>query len=121
MDFIKIDVEGAELPALQGAQVLLRRADKPMLIVEFEEERQQALGVSCATLAAFLTSHDYALFRIGSLPLERYVIGPNEPQSVNVLGLPEAQVAAVFKTLATEEPLRRAKLGAGAGGQMLTG
>jgi FkbM family methyltransferase len=100
VDVIKIDIEGAELPALQGAAGLLGGPKKPLLILEFEEERQRLFGTSCAKLAELLTGYGYALFKVGPFPLQRYVSGPDNPPSLNVLGIPEARVSTVLADLA---------------------
>jgi len=57
-DFIKLDVEGAELAALQGAAAIL--ADfRPLLLVEMEEKNLEAAGASKAAIQAFLRDYGY--------------------------------------------------------------
>ncbi|MGP8051459.1 MAG: FkbM family methyltransferase [Desulfobaccales bacterium] len=57
-DFIKLDVEGAELAALQGAAAIL--ADfRPLLLVEMEEKNLQAADASRAAIQAFLGAYGY--------------------------------------------------------------
>jgi FkbM family methyltransferase len=57
-DCIKLDVEGAELAALQGAAAIL--ADfRPLLLVEMEEKNLQAAGASKAAIQAFLRDYGY--------------------------------------------------------------
>jgi FkbM family methyltransferase len=97
VDVIKVDIEGAELAALRGAEQTLRAA-RPVLVVEFEEERQRASGHSCAELAMFLEGLEYDLFRMGIPPL-RYEPGPFEPPSLNVLAIPTEQVASILARL----------------------
>lgn len=58
VDLIKMDIEGAELPALRGAESLLRR-DHPVLIVEVQEETARAAGYTTADIFAFLTRLGY--------------------------------------------------------------
>jgi FkbM family methyltransferase len=43
--FMKIDVEGHELPALRGAEQTIKR-DRPRLLIEIEERRQPVEGVT---------------------------------------------------------------------------
>ncbi len=57
-DFIKLDVEGAELAALQGAAAILAEF-RPLLLVEMEEKNLQAAGASKAAIQAFLRDHGY--------------------------------------------------------------
>lgn len=59
VDLIKMDIEGAELPALRGASELLAR-DRPMLIVEVQEESANAAGYGIADLFEFLSQYGYA-------------------------------------------------------------
>ena len=60
---IKIDVEGAELAALEGMAGCLDR-DSPDLIVEVTDEYLRALGASAASLVTFLADKGYAMYRI---------------------------------------------------------
>jgi FkbM family methyltransferase len=62
---IKIDVEGAEMVALQGAKEFLagRRAD--YLMIEVNDSRLRQTGSSSAEVLRFLTDCGYRLFRIG--------------------------------------------------------
>jgi FkbM family methyltransferase len=95
VDFLKIDVEGAEYPALSGAKALLSSADRPLLICEFEEQRQVAFKSSCARLAQLLQGYGYTLYRMVGSGLERYV--PRNPDAVsfNVLAVPPNRVAMI--------------------------
>lgn len=100
VDVVKIDVEGSELPALTGgADILFKSKNNPILLVEFEEKRQQAFGKSCAALAEFLTKNGYALFRSWSPTPEPYVPGPGNPPSLNVLAIPTNKAASVLDGL----------------------
>jgi FkbM family methyltransferase len=57
-DFLKLDVEGAELAALQGAAGLLT-ASRPLLLVEMEEKNLVAAGASKAAIQSFLRDFGY--------------------------------------------------------------
>jgi len=57
-DFLKIDVEGAELAVLKGAAGIL--ADfRPLLLVEMEEKNLQAAGASKAAIQELLGGYGY--------------------------------------------------------------
>lgn len=57
-DFLKLDVEGAELAALQGAAGILT-ASRPLLLVEMEEKNLVAAGASKAAIQSFLQDFGY--------------------------------------------------------------
>jgi len=57
-DFIKCDVEGAELLAFKGAQKTLERFHPPIL-VEIEERHTTRCGYAPSDLDEFLRSYDY--------------------------------------------------------------
>ncbi len=57
-EFIKLDVEGAELAALKGAAAILAAA-RPLLLVEMEDRNLRAAGVSKAAIQAFLKEYGY--------------------------------------------------------------
>ncbi len=65
LDAMKIDVEGAELPVLRGAQAAIAR-HKPVILVEVTESAQQVSGHSSAALIAFLLELHYDIFLIGT-------------------------------------------------------
>jgi FkbM family methyltransferase len=56
--FVKIDIEGAELFALRGAEVLLR-TQRPLVYAEFHREYARANGTTEGDIAAFAKSVDY--------------------------------------------------------------
>lgn len=71
-DFLKLDVEGAELAALRGAAGLLADS-RPLLLVEMEEKNLRAAGVSKSAIQTFLKDYGYraAHLRKGQwLPLD---------------------------------------------------
>lgn len=72
VDIMKMDIEGAELKALQAAKRVFGADRKPQIIIEFAEGRQEEGGSSLQSLASFLVGHGYRLDRIddeGLIPL----------------------------------------------------
>jgi hypothetical protein len=71
--FIKIDVEGSELPLLMGAQGTIER-HRPVIFIELEE--RHAAGIVDRVSRMLLESHEYrtALFLKAGilLPFDRY-------------------------------------------------
>jgi len=63
--FVKIDIEGAELFALRGAEELLAR-DRPLVYCEFHREYMAINGTSLDDILAFARRLDYAVRYLGS-------------------------------------------------------
>jgi hypothetical protein len=63
VDFIKLDVEGAELSVLKGATGLLARK-RPVLLVEVAPVRTAAWGYDAREIVQFLQSTAYDSFQI---------------------------------------------------------
>lgn len=64
VDLVKLDIEGGELAALQGASNLLR-TQGPALIVEIGEVTCTAAGYEMADIARLISSYGYTIYRIG--------------------------------------------------------
>lgn len=58
IDLIKIDIEGAELPCLKGAEGALRRL-RPVLIVEIQDTTSTTAGYRASDILAFLSKLGY--------------------------------------------------------------
>ena len=63
IDFIKIDVEGAELPSLQGAENILRK-HKPILFVEACKAWMKSFHYTPKEMDTFLTGIGYSNFKV---------------------------------------------------------
>jgi FkbM family methyltransferase len=65
VDVIKLDIEGAELPALKGGVSLIKRC-RPALIIELNAVTSAAAGYRTEDLVNWLQLHSYELRRIES-------------------------------------------------------
>ncbi|WP_353572721.1 FkbM family methyltransferase [Candidatus Albibeggiatoa sp. nov. BB20] len=63
VDFIKIDIEGAEYNALQGMQNILRQ-QQPALLTEFSPAALFEYGIKPQTYVDFLTQLDFDLYQV---------------------------------------------------------
>ena len=63
LDLIKIDIEGAELPCLQGAKHTIVRY-KPMLIVEIQAVTASVAGYAQTDILNYLAQFGYSFFKI---------------------------------------------------------
>jgi len=88
VDAIKIDVEGAEVAVLRGAEQTLTR-DRPFLLVEVVDAALKGQGTSREELTLFLKELGYQLF----------VFGPGGyPREVECLEVDGVNIAAVHET-----------------------
>ena len=87
VDFIKIDVEGAEGLVLAGAAETLARF-RPTLMVEINPEALRGFGVTAAALLDTLRGHRYDLFTAEAGGLRPLAAPPPEDGYVNAICLP---------------------------------
>jgi FkbM family methyltransferase len=64
VDFIKLDVEGAELETLKGAARLLERRPRPVILAEVQDVRTKPWGYRAGEIIAHLARKDYEWFRL---------------------------------------------------------
>lgn len=90
IDFIKMDIEGAELPALQGAESVLLKY-KPSLFLEINAKAMRALGYSPSDLQSFLWPFNYKMYLIQStFSSSRFIESIDNIEQANVLFLNSA-------------------------------
>lgn len=73
VSLIKMDIQGAELPALQGAGQLIRR-DRPILILEVDLVLSGVFGYTPGDLGAYLHDLGYRLYSMPVRPWQRPVL-----------------------------------------------
>ena len=64
VNFIKIDAEGAELGILEGAEELLGRRPRPVILAELADSRTSPWGYSASAIYDLLVSKGYCWFAI---------------------------------------------------------
>jgi FkbM family methyltransferase len=64
VDFIKLDVEGAELSFLRGASKLLQSASRPAILAEVQDIRTRPWGYPAREIIRFLASAGYRWFAL---------------------------------------------------------
>lgn len=82
VDFIKIDVEGAELEVLQGTTTILESNPEIVLLVEFYEPNAARFGHHLNNLEAKLRSMGFHLFSISPQGIAPYQQVPDLCQNV---------------------------------------
>jgi len=66
VDFIKLDVEGGELSVLQGAQKLLERRPRPVILAEVQDIRTQPWGYRASEIIRYLSDKGYKWFSLSA-------------------------------------------------------
>jgi len=65
LDFIKMDIEGGELAALQGAEKVLQEIS-PIILLEIQQYHTKLFGYMPSDLLTYLESFGYTMFEIDS-------------------------------------------------------
>lgn len=60
LDFVKIDVEGAELHVLRGGEATVERL-RPVVMVEVEDRHLERFGTHSSQITAWFTARDYQM------------------------------------------------------------
>jgi FkbM family methyltransferase len=100
VDFIKLDVEGAELSVLKGATQLLSRAPRPVILAEVQDVRTKPWGYPAREIIRLLSGTNYVWFR--PLPDGRIeeLDAAQEAYDGNFVAIPAEQVASVGQRFA---------------------
>jgi FkbM family methyltransferase len=72
VSLMKIDIEGAEVKALEGARRLLSSERAPLLMIEFNPDALRAAGTSEIALKGLLEGHGYACHKLRAYGNDRY-------------------------------------------------
>jgi FkbM family methyltransferase len=66
VDFIKLDVEGGEFDALKGAEALLERRPRPVLMIEVQDLRTRPWGYRAREIIEHLNRKEFHWFRVNA-------------------------------------------------------
>jgi FkbM family methyltransferase len=106
VDFIKLDVEGAELSVLKGAARLLSREPRPVILVEVQDIRTKPWGYAAREVVRYLSSVNYLWFqplpdgRLGKMDAER------TEYDGNFVAVPQERVVSLDSMIEAAEDKR---------------
>jgi len=88
VDFIKLDVEGAELSVLYGATKLLQSESRPAILAEVQDIRTQPWGYPAREIIQCLIRMDYRWFAIAAKGALLPISCDQETYDANLVALP---------------------------------
>ncbi len=98
-DFIKLDVEGAELAVLQGAMRLLHGESRPAILAEVQDIRTIPWGYAAREIIKFLIRMDYRWFAIAAKGALLPISCDQETYDANLVALPVERTEEFFGLL----------------------
>lgn len=103
VDFIKLDVEGAERDVLRGATGLLKTRPRPVILAEVSDVRTAPWGYRAKEIIHILRDLNYEWFRLNAdASLER-VTKELEQYDTNLVAIPEEGVVEIVRRMEEEE------------------
>lgn len=95
VDFVKLDVEGAEREVLKGAKRLLNESPRPVVLAEVYDIRTKPWGYRAHEIVKYLSELNYEWFQLlGDASISR--VSPNlEVYDANLLAVPNERIADV--------------------------
>jgi FkbM family methyltransferase len=88
VDFIKLDVEGAELTVLYGVMRLLLRESRPAILAEVQDNRTLPWGYAARDIIQFMIRMDYRWFAIAAKGALLPICCDQESYDANLVALP---------------------------------
>lgn len=96
VEFLKVDVEGAELALFRGARDILQH-DRPIVLCEIGEGARDG-STSTRDVADFLSDNLYASFQLVRGRFVRSIVTERKSSSANFLLIPEERTAEVLRS-----------------------
>lgn len=103
VDFIKLDVEGAELSVLQGAGGLLRGRWRPVILTEVQDIRTQPWGYRAREIVEFLVRQNYCWFSLGADGSLQPAAIDLDSYDANLVAIPAERAESIREMLAKTE------------------
>jgi FkbM family methyltransferase len=104
VDFIKLDVEGGELSVLLGAQELLERRPRPVILAEVQDIRTKPWGYRGRDIIDFLSGRGYKWFRVSAQGSLEELQANCQDFDENFVAWPEELVGELLKMNFSRDP-----------------
>ena len=96
VDFIKLDVEGAELGVLEGAPQLLSHRPRPVILAEVQDIRTAPWGYQAKEIIALLRHLDFDFFQISGTGVLLELNTNMDAYDLNLVAIPREQTESVL-------------------------
>ena len=96
VDFIKMDVEGAEMEVLNGATRLLDRQPRPVLLCEVQDIRTAPWGYPAKAIVDFLRQRGFQWFSLSDVQGLNPIESDQAEFDGNYIAIPEERIADVY-------------------------
>jgi FkbM family methyltransferase len=96
VDFIKMDVEGAEVEVLKGATRLLDRRPRPVLMCEVQDIRTAPWGYPAKEIVDFLSHREFQWFSISDDHGLSLIPSDHEAFNGNYIAIPKERISEVL-------------------------
>jgi len=103
VDFIKLDVEGAELSVLEGAGKLLQGPSRPVILTEVQDIRTRPWGYRAREIVDFLVDRNYCWFSLKADGRLQPAATDLDLYDANLVALPAERAEGISKMLAETE------------------
>lgn len=114
VDFIKLDVEGAEKAFLQGATQIFQSASRPAILAEVQDVRTRPWGYPAREIIQYLVGLDYRWFAIAAKGALLPISCDQESYDANLVALPVERTVEFLSLLGqNSEILKRYRLSTG--------
>lgn len=98
VDFVKLDVEGAELSVLKGAHHLLIADKRPVWLIEVFDVRTKPWGYGAFEIVEFMQQRGYRWFNISDLGTLHAVDSRTRTFDANLVAVPEERMEDILKS-----------------------
>jgi FkbM family methyltransferase len=103
VDFLKLDVEGAELDVLKGAAKLLNGDSRPVVLAEVYDIRTEPWGYAAREIVKFLSQAKFEWFALDESGELKAISAVLDKYDANLVALPAERANSILAELAGKE------------------